>query len=242
MGNRALLPQLPSAIRIFRLHALGIFDLAWRQEMHRSEQRGLDLLLGVGFGDDGTPHHLPDRGADRHRAVATQEHQAMAAERLRHALGLREGTDVEVALVVDRPDVEDRRACAQKGRAADHGAQPRVAVAERDEARGMTVQHRHDVGPGLVDFAVDHALEEQPGFSRLHRIVVEVAGDDVGPGDQSGRHAARNPIIARIAGIAPADMAVGVEHAMIGEDPVGRHQIIEQSRIGRARYRGRDGA
>ena len=196
--------------------------------------------LALDFGDDGAPHHLPDRIAGEHGAMAAQQHQAVGAERPRQALALRRRADVEVAVVVDGADVEHRRALAQEGRAAHHRAQPGVAVAERDEARGVIVQHRHHVGARLVDFAMDHALEEQPGLAQPHRIVVEIAGDDVGRGDQRRRHAARDPIMLRMGVIARADMPVGVEHAVVGEDAVGRHQIIQQGRIGRARHRIRD--
>ena len=41
-------------------------------------------------------------------------------------------------------------------------------------------------------------------------------------------------IAVRIAGMADADMPIGVEHALVGEDAVRSDQILDQSRVERA--------
>ena len=96
----------------------------------------------------------------------------------------------------------------------------------------MIVAHRHHVRPRLVDLAVNDALEEQPVLARAHRPVVEIERDDVVGGDLGGRHAAGEPVALRVARIARADVAIGVEHAVVAQDPVGGDQIVDQLAAG----------
>jgi len=80
----------------------------------------------------------------------------------------------------------------------------------------MIMHHRHHVRTRLVDFTVNHALEEQPVLAGAYRIAVEIEFDDILGGDQHRRHAARQPIPVRVGRVAGADVAIGVEHAMVG--------------------------
>ena len=210
------------------IHAPRIGDLAGRQEAYATEDRGLDLLARIGFGDDRVAHALTYRFADRNGAMAAQQHHPMWPERTRERARLRHSADIEIAFVVDAADVEHGRALAEERRTADHRPQPCVAVAERNEARGMVVTDRHHIRPRLVDFAVDDALEEQPVLARTQGPVVEIELDDVVGGNLGRRHAAGEPIAIGITRIARADVAVGVEDAAVGENAIGRDEIVDQ--------------
>jgi hypothetical protein len=70
------------------------------------------------------------------------------------------------------------------------------------------------------------------------RIVVEIAGDDVGRGHQRRRQGTRDPILLAMPRVARADMPIGIEDAVFGEDAIGGHEVVEHGRVWRARHRG----
>jgi hypothetical protein len=84
---------------------------------------------------------------------------------------------------------------------------------------------------------MNDALEEEPVFAGADRIAVEIILDDLRRRDLRWRHAARHPVAILVAPIASTDVAVGVEHALVGQDPVGRDQIFEQFGIAHGRGR-----
>ena len=50
---------------------------------------------------------------------------------------------------------------------------------------------------------------------------------------QLRREGARHQVAARVAVVADAHVAVAVDHALIGEDPVGGDEILDEARVGR---------
>ena len=97
------------------------------------------------------------------------------------------------------------------------------------------------VRPRLVDLAVDEALEEHAAAALVDGIAIEIELHDVGGGDVRRRHRARHQVAVRIGRVADADMAKGVEHALIGQNAVRRDEIVDQCGIDRAARGGRLG-
>jgi hypothetical protein len=99
----------------------------------------------------------------------------------------------------------------------------------------MVVHHRHDIGPRAIDLAVDEALADR-GHARFYslaveRLAVEVVLEDVFHLHGLGRDGAGEEETLRILRRAQADVAVGVDHAVLGEDAVGGDQVFEQRRF-----------
>ena len=95
----------------------------------------------------------------------------------------------------------------------------------------MAVHDGDHVGPRAVDLAVDEAFEIRARRVRLGRVAVEIELDDVGGGDERGRHAARDQEMVRVLRMACADMAEAVDHALLIEDVVGVDEIVEDGGV-----------
>ena len=103
----------------------------------------------------------------------------------------------------------------------------RLRDAERQNVLGMGVNHRVDVRPRLVDGGMDEALEIERALVVAHRLPVEPQLDDVVALDQLGRDRAGQEKVLGIAGMADADVAVGVHHILLGEDAVGDDEVLD---------------
>ena len=86
----------------------------------------------------------------------------------------------------------------------------------------MAVHDRHHLGPRAVDLAVDVALDEALALVAGERLAVGVELHQVGGGDQRRRARARHDEVVRALVAARADVAVGVEHAVLREDAAAR--------------------
>jgi len=124
-------------------------------------------------------------------------------------------------------DLEIGQAVADKGRHVEQGAHRHAGDAERDHRRRVVVHYRHDVGPGLVDFAVDIALAHRLAAGVVQRPAVEVVFEDVLGLHPLRRDGVRQVIAVRILRRAQADVAIGVDHAVLGEDAVRGDQVVE---------------
>ena len=65
----------------------------------------------------------------------------------------------------------------------------------------------------------------------LRRVAVEIELDDVGGGDERGRHAARDQEVRRVLRMPHADMAEAVDDGLLVEDVIGIDEIVEDGRI-----------
>src|SRR6185437_5110235 len=97
----------------------------------------------------------------------------------------------------------------------------------RQHRMGMMMDHRMDVGPRLVDFAVNHFFAVQPEFGRAHRLGIERELDQVGDFGQLRRAMARDEIALRIVRMADADMAERVQHFFIAENAGCDDQFVQ---------------
>src|SRR5580700_8736651 len=92
----------------------------------------------------------------------------------------------------------------------------------------VVMDHRVDLGPGFIDFAVDHPLAVETEFGRLDRLGIEIELDDVGNLRQFRRAVARDEIAFRIVRMAHADMAEVIEHFLVGHDARRDDQFVQQ--------------
>src|SRR5215472_5318798 len=111
--------------------------------------------------------------------------------------------------------------------------QRHVGCAERNDRRRMAMYDRPDVGMGLVDFAVDEALDIEGTTVWLERISVEIELHDVVGGHQAGSHAACEQKMPRVSIVPHADMSKTVDHALVREDAVGGDEIVDEIRMRR---------
>src|SRR5579871_6616441 len=91
---------------------------------------------------------------------------------------------------------------------------------------------RADIGPRLVDLAMNEALAVMLLAALGHGIAIERELADIGLGDNTRRDIARHHIFRRILVMPHADMAEAVEDLVIEEDQIGRDQIFDEARRG----------
>jgi hypothetical protein len=84
----------------------------------------------------------------------------------------------------------------------------------------------------LVDLAVDVALGIKLHARVRQRHALHVVFDNVISGDQRRRKPARHQVVVRVVGMTDADVPEGIEDAVVGEDPVGGDEVLDQGRIG----------
>jgi hypothetical protein len=85
-----------------------------------------------------------------------------------------------------------------------------------------------DLGPRLVDRTVDEPLQiTRPRV--VHRRAVELELDDVGARHELRAERAREQVMIRLARMADADMAVGVDHILLRQNAVGDHQVADRA-------------
>ncbi len=82
-----------------------------------------------------------------------------------------------------------------------------------------------DVGPRLIDAAVDHPLAIERDPVRRYRLGIERELVDVDWLDQLGAARAGEQVTTGIGRVAHADMPECVEHAFVSDDPVGEREL-----------------
>src|SRR6185295_13572950 len=92
----------------------------------------------------------------------------------------------------------------------------------------MAMHHGHDLRPGAIDLAVDVALDEALALVSGRRLAVRAPFDQVGRGDERRRPRARHEEVLGALVAPRADVAVSVEHAMVGEDAASRDEIVDE--------------
>jgi hypothetical protein len=85
---------------------------------------------------------------------------------------------------------------------------------------------RVDVGPCLVDAAVDDALAVEGHIGRRDRLGIEREFQNVGRLDQLGAARAGEQVAPAVARVAHADVAEAVEHAFVRDDAVGERKLV----------------
>src|SRR6266436_8385871 len=97
----------------------------------------------------------------------------------------------------------------------------------------MAMYDRLDVGMGLVDFAVDEALDIERTTAWLESIAVEIELQDIAGRDQARSHAAGEQKAPRVRLVPHADMSEAIDHALVREDAVGGDEIVNEVRMRR---------
>jgi hypothetical protein len=161
--------------------------------------------------------------------VAAHEDAGALAERLREGFPRFRVADEHVALFADLADIEDRRAAPEEGSHVVHGLELALGHSEGHHGFRVAVHDRHHIGPRPVDLAVDEALEVGAAVV-AHRLAVGPVEHHVCRGDEWGRNGPRHEEMARLVGRAHAHVAVGIEHALHGEDAVGGDEVFDHAR------------
>ena len=138
-----------------------------------------------------------------------------------------------VADLEQRRRIALARAAEKAGHVADRLQPGAAGDGKRQHRRRVVVHHRHHVGPGLVDLAVDVPLQVQMRWVGGHRLAgLDLEVEQVGRRDPPRRQVARQHEAAAIAIMPSADMAEGIEDPLVGQDPVGVDQVLDQGGAG----------
>src|SRR5262245_529948 len=89
----------------------------------------------------------------------------------------------------------------------------------------MAMHDRLNVGPRLVNFAMDKTFEKTGPATCVDRITVQVVFHDVVGRDQRRRDRARHQITAGDLGMAQRNVTKGVDHAVRRKYAAGRGDI-----------------
>ena len=165
--------------------------------------------------------------------AAHQHDRGILAELLRQILAEVRREDHQIGAVAGGfANLEQRHAEAEKAGIVQQRPQLGARHRERHHGRRMAVHHRIDVRPRLVDLAVDEALavEQLAVVLGIDGLAVEIEHQNVGGGHQFRRDRARDQIAVRIARIAHADMAEGVEHVKPRQRAVRGDEVVDQRR------------
>ena len=114
-----------------------------------------------------------------------------------------------------------------------HRPELHLRISIWDHRRRMAVHNRTHLRPRLIDFAVNEAFEVHRAATLIDRRAVEVVFEDVLGRHQCGRHAARHQVAVRILVVPRADMAKAIHDALVVQNMIGRHEVIDQRRISR---------
>jgi hypothetical protein len=91
----------------------------------------------------------------------------------------------------------------------------------------VVVANGQHVRPHPVERAVDRPLRVHRSPLRIDRSVVEVELHDVTPLDQLRTTRAGEKVAVGPSRVPDADVTEGVDHPLIGEDPVGDDEVVE---------------
>src|SRR3954463_1459943 len=233
LSQRVPLPNLPRPVNGARVRRCRALALLVAEELDRPlELRSLDLEPRVHLGIDRTEHGLLDARADNRHAVAAHEHAIAPSESAGERGAKWAVAHQEVVLLAHFADVPDRCAGPKERTHVVDGPQLGLRHAERDDGGRMAVHHRHHLRPRAEDLAVDVALDKALALVAARRFAVGVPFDKVRRGDERGGAGARHDEMVRPL-IAPrAHVAVGVEHAVLGEDAARGDEVVDERLAG----------
>src|SRR5438552_9780743 len=228
-GSRAFLPQLPRPLQRAAIGGARAPALLVAEEFDRAlELPGLQLEPRVHLGVDGAEHRLRHAVADHGHAMTAHQDATASAQRARQSLPEPPVAYQEIVLWPYLADLEHRRARPQERAHVIDRPQLGVRDTERDHRSRMAMHDRHHVRPRAVDLAMNIALDEPlPALAR-QRLALRVELHHVRRRDQRRGARARHEEALRAAVAAGADMAVGVEHLVRGEDTARGDEILNQ--------------
>ena len=106
----------------------------------------------------------------------------------------------------------------------DHRLQRLLDEPERQRVLGMRMHYRRHVGTRFENCRMDEALEIGLALV-VDRFALLVELDQIVTLDQFRRQRARHEKTLRIVGMPHADMAVSVDHVLVGENAVCDHKV-----------------
>ena len=204
----------------------GAFGLAAAQRADLAEQHRAQLDFGIGVRVDRPEHEFAQRGTDQSGAMAPHQNHPVRAERLCQRLAFLRLDHQHVGVAEFVSAVPEWRRRAEHRAHVEHRHELDAGDAERQDRRRVMVADRVDVGPRLVDAAMDHALAIKRHALCRDRLGVERELEDVRGLDQLGAARTGEQIAAGIGRMAHADMAESIQHAFMRDDAVGERQLV----------------
>ena len=195
----------------------------------RTEQDCLLLELRVVSQSVG-PRYQPVNGCvDYYRAVSLEENGLLVAESLRKRSSQGRGFNDPGTPIVELANIKDREAQIDEAPAQTViGGEGYRTGTESHQFRRVRVHDRVDVGPRLVNLAVNKAFQILIGTLSGDWLAVEVVFDEACRGDHARRNPARQKVMIRIGGAAHADVSGGVEETnqIGGQRAVSDHEVV----------------
>ncbi len=151
-----------------------------------------------------------------------------AAERFRQRPPLLRLHHQEISVAELLVLIPERHVLAGRSAKVKHRHNRLAGDGERHHRRRVVMAHRHHVGPRLINAAVNDPLGIELHFGQAQRLGIERVFQDIVGLDQQRRTRPGQQVAAGIARMAHADMAEGVEHALVSEDTVGERQFLHQ--------------
>src|SRR5882672_4347898 len=224
-------PQIPCPHAGLLVDCIGESTLLLIQRRRRlaaPERQGPVLDARVDLGVHGAEHRRLQRRPAGDAAVRAHEHHVLPSHGVgeRHALGAIANQHVGGAELL--ADIEHRHAGRDEGRVVKHRPHRHADQAERDHRRRMAVHDGHYIGPGLVDLAVDEALEEARPAAGVGWIAVEIVFDDVLGRHQGGCDRARHQVAAGGRRMPNRHVTEAVDDPLGGKDAAGGGQVGDQ--------------
>ena len=103
----------------------------------------------------------------------------------------------------------------------------------------MAVHHRHHVGPGLVNLAMDEPLQVRALARRRDQLALQVIDQDVlGPHQPRRAVAGQQKVVFGLV-VPHADVAKAVHNALLVKDAVGHGQFLNQGGVGSGQGHGK---
>ena len=159
--------------------------------------------------------------------MAAHQHAVALAERAGERRAERPVAHQEIVVLAHLADVPHRRTRPEERAHVINRPQLGARDTEGNHRRRMAVHHHHHLGPGAIDLAVDVALDEALAFIS-NRLTVRPELHHVRRDHQRRRARARHQEVFRPLVAARADVAIGVEHAVAGEDAASRNQVVDE--------------
>ena len=187
---------------------------------------GLALQLRAVATEHGAERHFAQIGARDGGAVAAHQHHPMRPQRARQRRAFLRFDHQHVGVAELVPLIPERHV-THRGREVENRHHLLSRDGEGQNGVGVMMHDRIDLGAGLVNLAVDHALTIEAEFGRPDRLGIQIEFDDVGHLRQFRRAVARDEKALRIIGVAHADVPERVEHVLVGENARSDDQFVQ---------------
>src|SRR5580700_95478 len=161
--------------------------------------------------------------------MAAHQRHAVHAKAFREITRLYHVGDEQVCVAEFVGDVPDRHLGADEAARMDHRPQfCLLGDTEGQRVLGMGMNDRHDIRPRREDRRMNETLKIETAVILAYGLTIEVKLEDVFGTDQLRGQRAGNQEAVGVVRVTDADMTVGVDDLLPGEDAIGDHEILDQ--------------